>query len=125
MLINWPCFEMTTKQVEELVKQFVDGADRCKKAGIDGVEIHAAHTATCSISFCLLYTNKRTDKYGGSPQKRARIIQEIVTGIRERLGDYPIMLRISADEFLERSVFPIPENETGLKLEESLRLLNI
>ncbi|MDK2966146.1 NAD(P)/FAD-dependent oxidoreductase [Lacrimispora sp.] len=122
LLINWPCFEMTTEQVEELVKQFVDGAERCKKAGIDGVEIHAAHGYMLN-QFLSPYTNKRTDKYGGSPQKRARIIQEIVTGIRERLGDYPIMLRISADEFLERSVFPIPENETGLKLEESIEIV--
>lgn len=122
LLINWPCFEMTTEQVEELVQQFIDGAKRCKEAGIDGVELHAAHGYMLN-QFLSPYTNKRTDKYGGSPQKRARIIQEIVTGIRNSLGDYPIMLRISADEFLERSIYPIPENETGLKLKESIEIV--
>ncbi|MEY8355908.1 NAD(P)/FAD-dependent oxidoreductase [Lachnospiraceae bacterium 54-53] len=122
LMINWPCFEMTTEQVEELVVQFIDGAERCKKAGIDGVELHAAHGYLLN-QFLSPFTNKRTDKYGGTPIKRARIIQEIVTGIRERLGDYPIMLRISADEFLERSIFPIPEGEAGLKLEESVEIV--
>ena len=122
LVLNWPCFEMTTEQVEELVKDFIDGAERCKKAGIDGVELHAAHGYMLN-QFLSPYTNKRTDKYGGSTRKRARIIQEIVTGIRERLGKYPIMLRISADEFLERSIYPIPEKETGLKLEESIEIV--
>lgn len=122
MLINWPCFEMSTEQVEELVLQFIDGAERCKKAGIDGVELHAAHGYMLN-QFLSPFTNKRTDKYGGSTKKRARIIEEIVTGIRKRLGDYPIMLRISADEFLERSIFPVPKGETGLKLEESVEIV--
>jgi 2,4-dienoyl-CoA reductase-like NADH-dependent reductase (Old Yellow Enzyme family)/thioredoxin reductase len=122
MLINWPCFEMSTEQVEELVQQFIDGAERCKKAGIDGVELHAAHGYMLN-QFLSPFTNKRTDKYGGNTKKRARIIEEIVTGIRKRLGDYPIMLRISADEFLERSIFPVPEGEIGLKLDESVEIV--
>ncbi|WRS27599.1 NAD(P)/FAD-dependent oxidoreductase [Oscillospiraceae bacterium MB08-C2-2] len=122
LMLNWPCFEMTTEQVEELVQQFIDGAERCKKAGIDGVELHAAHGYMLN-QFLSPYTNKRTDKYGGSPIKRAKIIEEIIIGIRERLGDYPIMLRISADEFLERSIFPIPEGEIGLKLDESVEIV--
>jgi 2,4-dienoyl-CoA reductase-like NADH-dependent reductase (Old Yellow Enzyme family)/thioredoxin reductase len=121
-LINAPCHVMTTDEVESLVKDFVDGAERCYKAGIDGVELHAAHGYMLN-QFLSPFTNKRTDAYGGNTENRARILKEIIEGIRERVGrDYPVMLRISADEFLERSPFPIPEGEIGLKLDEAVRI---
>jgi 2,4-dienoyl-CoA reductase-like NADH-dependent reductase (Old Yellow Enzyme family) len=47
------------------------------------------------------YTNKRTDKYGGSFENRLRFIEEIITGIRQECGDYPLMVRLSVDEYLD------------------------
>lgn len=120
MLTQAECREMTNEEVKSLVKDFVDAAERCYKAGIDGVELHAAHGYMLN-QFLSPYTNKRTDEYGGSTQGRARILKEIIEGIRERVGrEYPVIMRISADEFLRDSVFPI--NEDGLLPEESVEI---
>lgn len=117
-----PCHVMTKDEIHKLVGQFVDGAERCCKAGIDGVEIHGAHGYLIG-QFFSPFTNKRTDEYGGSTENRARFAKEIIEGIRERLGrDYPVMLRITADEFLDRGMVPVPNAEEALKLDEAVRI---
>lgn len=118
-----PQHEMTTEEVQKLRDQFIDAAERCYKAGIDGVELHGAHGYMLN-QFMSPFTNKRTDQYGGSTENRCRLAKEIIEGIRARIGrDYPVIYRISADEFLERATMPIPEGEVGLKLEEAIRCM--
>lgn len=103
---------LTTEECQEIVKEFIKGAVIAKTAGVDGVEIHAAHGYLIN-QFLSPHTNKRTDKYGGSFHNRIRILEEIVTGIKYMCGaDYPISVRISADEFLE----------DGLKLEDTIKI---
>lgn len=116
-----PCHVMTQQEIRELVACFVYAADRCKRAGIDGVELHAAHGYLLN-QFLSPHTNLRTDNYGGTTEKRCRIVKEIIEGIRLRLGDYPIMLRLSADEFLERSALPLAGSADWLKLEETIEI---
>lgn len=117
-----PCHTMSKEEIQKLVGQFVDGAERCYKAGIDGVELHGAHGYLIG-QFFSPFTNRRTDEYGGSTENRARFAKEIIQGIRERLGkEYPVMLRISADEFLDRAMVPVPEAELGLKVEEAVKI---
>lgn len=72
---------LTLKEVEALVQDFVKGAQWAQKAGMDGVELHGAHGYLIS-QFLSPYTNKRTDKYGGSFDKRLTFIQEIIAGIK-------------------------------------------
>ena len=103
---------LTTEECEGLVKSFIKGAVISKTAGADGVEIHAAHGYLLN-QFISPYTNVRTDKYGGSFQNRLRILSEIITGIKYMCGaDFPVSVRISADEFVEG----------GLKLPESVKI---
>ncbi len=93
--------ELTTEEVEELVKKFVTGAVIAQTAGIDGVEVHAAHGYLVN-QFLSPYTNQRQDKYGGSFENRLRFLTEIVMGIKAYCGkNYPVSVRISADEFIE------------------------
>ncbi|MBE0068915.1 NADH:flavin oxidoreductase, partial [Thermoanaerobacterium thermosaccharolyticum] len=93
--------ELTTKEVEELVKKFVIGAKIAQMAGIDGVELHGAHGYLIG-QFLSPLTNKRTDKYGGSFINRMRFITEIILGIRHICGpNFPIITRIDGDEFVE------------------------
>jgi len=93
--------ELTTAECEAMVKKFVKGAVIAKTAGIDGVEIHAAHGYLVN-QFISPYTNKRTDKYGGDFFNRMRFVTEIIQGIRFACGPkFPISVRISADEFIE------------------------
>ena len=91
---------MTIDEIHELVGQFGDGALRCKKAGIDGVELHCAHGYLLQ-QFLSPYTNKRTDEYGGSFENRMRIVLEIIEDIRRKCGpDYVLGCRVSVEEFL-------------------------
>ncbi|MPW27162.1 NAD(P)-binding protein [Alkalibaculum sp. M08DMB] len=112
-LVQQPTAAMTVEEIKALVTKFVDAAQRLQKSGIDGVEVHGAHGYLLN-EFLSPYTNIRTDEYGGSLENRMRILEEIVTGIRERCGDYPIIVRLSVDEFLG--------SDTGLQLEESVKI---
>lgn len=104
--------ELTTDECKGLVTAFVTGAVLAKRAGMDGVELHAAHGYLLN-EFLSPYTNKRTDRYGGSFDNRIRIMEEIITAIRFMCGkDFIISVRISADEFVEG----------GLKLEDGVKI---
>ncbi len=104
--------ELTTEEVQDLVKAFIRGAVFAKIAGFDGVELHAAHGYLLN-EFLSPYTNKRTDRYGGSFANRIRIMEEMITGIRFMCGpQFAISVRISADEFVEG----------GLKLEDGVKI---
>jgi len=86
---------LTTTEVENIVTHFVSAARRCREAGFDGIEIHCAHGYLLS-SFLSPYTNKRTDKYGGSMEKRVTVVKEIVTQIRQNVGaDFPILVKMN------------------------------
>ena len=92
---------MTLDEIHELVGQFGDAALRCKKAGIDGIELHCAHGYLLQ-QFLSPYTNKRTDEYGGTFENRMRIVLEIIEDIRRKCGpDFPLGCRVSVDEFLD------------------------
>ena len=98
-----PCRALTTDEVHELVGQFIVAAGRAKRAGFDGVELHAAHGYLIG-QFFSPYTNNRTDEYGGSFENRCRFATEIIHGIHELCGDdFPVTIRISAEEFLDRT----------------------
>lgn len=96
--------EMTTEEVEAMVKNFVKGAKIAQTAGIDGVELHGAH-GYLICQFLSPYTNKRTDKYGGSFEGRMRFVTEIIYGIKNICGpDFPISVRIDGDEFVQGGI---------------------
>ena len=102
-LLNQETRALTTEEVKQLVNQFVAGAIRVQKAGCDGVELHAAHGYLLH-QFLSPYTNKREDEYGGSFENRLRIIIEIIEGIRKECGpDFPIGVRLSIEEFLDKT----------------------
>ena len=95
------CREMTKAEISETVADFVKAAVRAKKSGFDGVQLHGAHGYLLS-QFLSPFYNKRTDEYGGSLENRARIVLECLKGIRSAVGnDYPIMIKINSDDYLE------------------------
>lgn len=90
------CRALTTSEVEWIVQKFIEGAAIAKKAGFDGVEIHAVHEGYLLDQFTLAIFNRRTDKYGGDLRGRLELPIEIVQGIKSRLGDdFPVGLRYS------------------------------
>lgn len=90
---------LSTAEVEQLVDDFVSAAVRCEKAGFDGVELHGAHDYMI-CEFLNPDLNRRTDHYGGSLENRARLLTEIVSGIRERCrSDFNLSVRLSPERF--------------------------
>lgn len=96
-----PVKEMTTEEVYRMIEKFIDAGERAKKAGFDFVEVHGAHGYLIA-QFMSKATNKRCDEFGGSYENRARFASEIIKGIKIRCGsDYPIIFRLSANEFMD------------------------
>ncbi len=92
------CPEMTVDQIQEIIYAFAETARLCKEAGVDGVEVHAVHEGYLLDQFTLKYTNKRTDKYGGSFENRYRFPVEVVQAIKATCGkDFPVSLRYSVE----------------------------
>ena len=92
--------ELTLDEIEEIIENFVEAARRAKDAGFDAVEIHGAHGYLIS-EFLSPRVNKRSDKYGGGIAGRAALAVEVVRRTRTKVGDdFPILFRISADEYL-------------------------
>ncbi|MDB5450715.1 MAG: NADH:flavin oxidoreductase/NADH oxidase [Phenylobacterium sp.] len=86
-------------EVEQLRDDFVAAALRAEAAGFDGVEIHGAHGYVLT-QFLSAETNRRDDRYGGSLENRARIIFEIIDGVRARCRpDFQLGLRLSPERF--------------------------
>jgi len=89
--------ELSDQEIRELIAGFVKTIVRVKKAGFDGVQLHAAHGYLLS-SFLSPYTNRRDDQYGGPPANRAAIIREIVSHARKEVGDFPILAKINGED---------------------------
>ena len=93
--------EMTIEDIQELVQMFADGARRTKEAGMDFVLLHGAH-GYLLCQFLSPFSNRRTDEYGGTPEKRARFGLEVARATREVVGpDFAIGYRITAEEYLD------------------------
>jgi len=106
-----PLHEMTIEDIEATVAAFGKAAGRAQEAGFDGVQIHAAHSYLLS-QFLSPAFNHRRDAYGGSIENRARILLEMVQGIRKKVGPgYPLLVKINCSDFLEG----------GLELEDSIQ----
>ncbi|MFN5618616.1 MAG: NADH:flavin oxidoreductase [Brevundimonas sp.] len=90
---------LTLDEVHRLRDDFIAAAVRADKAGFDGVEIHGAHGYVL-CQFLSAETNRRTDAYGGSPENRARLILEIIDGVRASCRpDFNLGLRLSPERF--------------------------
>jgi 2,4-dienoyl-CoA reductase-like NADH-dependent reductase (Old Yellow Enzyme family) len=90
---------LTGDEVGQLIEDFVAAAVRCDKAGFDGVELHGAH-GYILCQFISPEVNQRTDQYGGSLENRARIVREIIDGVRARCRpDFNLGLRLSPERF--------------------------
>jgi 2,4-dienoyl-CoA reductase-like NADH-dependent reductase (Old Yellow Enzyme family) len=92
---------LTVEEIADVVAAFVDGARRALEAGFDLVEIHAAHGYLIH-QFLSPLSNVRDDSYGGSLENRARLLLEIVRGVRAEVGDdVPVFVRFSATDYVD------------------------
>ena len=90
--------DLPVEEIHRILDLFAEAAERCKKAGFDGIEIGANHHGTLSQFLSPMF-NHRTDEYGGSDENRARFVIEIIKKIRERMGnEYIILLKINSED---------------------------
>ncbi|MFM1751994.1 MAG: hypothetical protein RL119_956 [Actinomycetota bacterium] len=82
-----------------VIDQFAQAARRVQAAGVDAIEIHAAHGYLLSTFLSRGY-NKRTDRWGGSLENRVRLTCEVVRAIKKVVGpDYPVIVRVNGHEY--------------------------
>ena len=106
--LDKPAREMTAPEVDTVIQAFADAARRCQEAGFDGVQIHAAHGYLIS-QFLSPFVNKRTDQWGGTPEKRMRLLRDVCSAVRDQVGaDYPVLIKLGMMDGVE----------SGLSLEE-------
>jgi len=112
-----PTRGLSLAEISDVEDAYVRAAGRAHAAGYDGVEIHAAHTYLLA-SFLSRIWNRRTDDYGPqSPESRTRIVINIITKIRRRLGnEYPIGVRINGREWGAPGALTIDEAVASAKL---------
>ena len=90
---------MTGAEVEQLTEDFIAAAVRAERAGFDGAELHGAHGYVL-CQFLSGEINRRDDRWGGSLENRARIITDIIAGVRARCRpDFTLGLRLSPERF--------------------------
>ncbi|MGM9589096.1 MAG: FAD-dependent oxidoreductase [Faecousia sp.] len=116
--------EMTKEQIHEIIEAFAKTAALCKKAGVDGVEVHAVHEGYLLDQFTMEWTNHRTDEYGGSFENRYRFPVEVVKAIKAACGDdFPVSIRYSVESkvkgFREGALPGEVYREVGRSMEES------
>lgn len=112
--------EMTIEDIENFKKAFVDAIKRSIDIGFDTIEIHNAHGYLLH-SFLSPASNHRTDKYGGSFENRTRLTLEVVNLARATIPkDMPLILRISATDWLEEAGIEGWTVEQTVKLAEIL-----
>ena len=92
---------MSVEEIAEIVGAFGAAAERCRRGGMDGVEILAAFGFLVA-AFLSPLANRRNDAYGGGLENRARFCREVVSAVRDAVGSDGIVgLRIPGDELVE------------------------
>lgn len=104
------CKEASESEIEDIIDCFVNSIGRAKEAEFTGVQLHAAHGYLLS-EFLSPFLNKRKDHWGGSVENRFRIVREILQKSREKVGHFPIWVKVSAFD----------ENRNRKELEEMIK----
>jgi len=103
--------ELTESRILDIAHSFSEATVRARSSGFDGVQLHMAHGYLLS-QFLSGYSNRRTDRWGGSTENRFRIIREIMRRIRHLLPDYPVLAKINGFD----------RQPGGMRIEEAVRI---
>lgn len=93
-----PYRAMTQDDIADVVRAFGEAARRAREAGFDAVQVHGAHGYLFS-QFLSPFTNKREDRWGGSPENRLRLHGDVYAEIRRTVGeDYPVLIKLGVED---------------------------
>jgi len=94
-----PVRALLVDEIEQIIACFSNAIVDMRDSGFDGVQLHAAHGGLLS-RFLSPYSNHREDHLGGTPEKRSKIVRDIVTQARKRVGDFPILIKMNCTDYL-------------------------
>lgn len=119
------CRPLTVEEIHGIVRSFGKGAYNAKRAGFDGIEIHAVHEGYLLDQFAISFFNQRTDEYGGSLENRLRFAKEVREEIAKTCGwDFPVAMRYSLKSMIKdwrEGALPGEEfEEKGRDIEEGI-----
>lgn len=108
-------------EIKDLRRWFVNAARRSKQAGFDLICLYGAHGFGIFQHFLSRATNHRSDEYGGSLENRARFVNEVISDIRDAVGDtMGITLRVSLDESIGELGFSNSELRDFIEMNQDL-----
>jgi 2,4-dienoyl-CoA reductase-like NADH-dependent reductase (Old Yellow Enzyme family) len=107
--------ELSGGEIRTLIGDFVSAAVRAKRAGFDGIQLHAAHGYLIS-SFLSPHTNRRTDEWGGPLENRARVLLDVLGGVKAACGrSFPAIVKLNSTDFLKE----------GLALDDAVKVARL
>ncbi|KAK8213766.1 hypothetical protein IWZ01DRAFT_215574 [Phyllosticta capitalensis] len=92
--VDHPPIELTVEHIKKTIADFVQAAKNAIEAGFDGVEVHGANGYLVE-EFLLSNVNKRTDEYGGTPEKRCKFVLELMDELSKAIGQENLAIRLS------------------------------
>jgi 2,4-dienoyl-CoA reductase-like NADH-dependent reductase (Old Yellow Enzyme family) len=99
----YPPRQLSLKEIQELIQDWANAAQRAVQAGVQVIEIHGAHGYLIH-QFLSPITNRRTDAYGGSFENRTRLLTDIIKAIRAVIpSSMPLFLRLSSTEWMDET----------------------
>lgn len=107
--------DLTVAEIAQIVSQYADASMRAQDCGFDGVELHMAHAYT--LSSFLSAKNARNDAYGRTLENRMRMMSEVITLVRERVGsDFPIGVRFDGEECIKNGYTLSDSRQIALRM---------
>ncbi|WRS28709.1 NAD(P)/FAD-dependent oxidoreductase [Oscillospiraceae bacterium MB08-C2-2] len=120
---NLNCRPLSVEQIQKIVSYMARGALMAKKAGADGIEIHA-YGGYLIDQFLTKAWNKRTDEYGGDLEGRMRFLKECIEAIRKACGPrFPIIVKITVNHYIDNPEYR--HIEEGVELAKQLEALGV
>ena len=115
---DWPLWPLTVPEIKDIVAKYADAAERVKRAGFDGVELHGDHYYLINAFLSRMW-NRRDDEYGaGSLENRCRFALEVLKACRERVGDdYLLAIKLNGAEY------GVPEGTTSEECQQFAKWL--
>jgi 2,4-dienoyl-CoA reductase-like NADH-dependent reductase (Old Yellow Enzyme family) len=115
----------TKAQLETIVEQYAEAADRCRRGGLDGVEISMAHGNLLAAFLSPLH-NHRDDEYGGSFERRLRLSIDVLDAVRQAVGsDLAVGIRLGVDDLVEGGLRPPEAAEIAAALESRADYISV
>jgi 2,4-dienoyl-CoA reductase-like NADH-dependent reductase (Old Yellow Enzyme family) len=111
---DFPINKFKESDIEGIINGFVKAIELSKKLGFDGAQLHGAHGYALS-QFLSPARNNRSDKWGGSTENRFRIVQEIFQRARQRVKDFPLLIKINSSD----------NRRNGMRLDEAVRIASL